>query len=302
MSSWLRSHGRAMGSALARLARSPLSMLFNVVVVGIALALPVTLYTLVHDIEGWAGRLPGEPEITVFMARDAAHTEIAEVGQRLKADAAVAKVQYVPRDQALEAMKRDMGLADVLQGLDHNPLPDAYVVTARDRSAPALERLRDELAKWPKVETVQLDSLWAKRLDALLATVRMAALGLSLLLAFAVVAVTFNTIRLQILTRRADIEVARLFGATDAYIRRPFLYDGALLGVLGGLAACGFVGAIVFLLNRGLAPVSQLYGVALVMQTAPWTDVAAVVGFALALGWLGAWLSVARHLAFGVTH
>jgi len=301
MKAWLAHHLRAFKGTWLRFGRAPFATLFNIVVIGIALALPVALYTFIYNVQSWAQHLPADPQITLFLTRDASRTDVADIERRLKQRADVKKAVYVSRDQALEELKRSTGLTDVLQGLEQNPLPDAFVVEAKDATAAALEPLRGELAQWPKVERAQLDSVWAKRLEAVLRTARIGVFALATLLAFALVAVTFNTIRLQILTQRADIEVAQLFGATDAFIRRPFLYDGAFLGALGGLAGCGLVAATLVLLNRELAPLSDLYGVLVGVRPVAWPDLLAVLALATLLGWLGAWLSVGRHLASGVT-
>ncbi len=298
---WLTHHARALAGALRRLGRTPLAALFNILVVGIALALPVALYTVIYNVQGWSQHLSGDPQITLFMQRDASRAEVADIEQRLKQRDDLRKVELVPRERALAELERSTGLAEVLQGLETNPLPDAFIVEARDARPEALEPLRAQLAQWPKIERAQLDSLWAKRLHAVLRTAQAGLFALATLLALALVAVTFNTIRLQILTQRADIEVARLFGATAGYIRRPFLYDGALLGLMGGVAACAIVGATLALLNRELSPLSDLYGVAVALRPVAWTDLLAVLVFAGFLGWIGAWLSVDRHLAAGAS-
>lgn len=297
MKRWFANHGRALAGALRRFGRAPFAALFNILVVGIALALPVSLYTVIYNVQAWSQHLPGDPQITLFMQREASRADVAEIERRLKQRQDIRKVAFVPRDEALAELQKSTGLTDVLQGLERNPLPDAFIVEARDPSPDALEALRAQLVQWPKVERAQLDSVWAKRLQAVLRTARIAVFVLATLLALALVAVTFNTIRLQILTQKADIEVAQLFGATAGFIRRPFLYDGGLLGTLGGIAGCAIVGGTIFLLNRELMPLSHLYGVAVALRPVAWADLLAVLGFAGFLGWLGAWLSVSRHLA-----
>lgn len=184
----------------------------------------------------------------------------------------------------------------MLDNLGRNPLPDAFVVTARSNDPATLEALHDEAQTWPKVEHVQLDAAWARRLDAALNISRMLVTVLAVLLAIALVAVTFNTIRLQILTRHDEIEVSKLIGATNAFIRRPFLYFGALQGLAGGGAAWLIVALAVLVLNVQLADLAGLYGS---MFRLEWPDLrytAVLLGFSAALGWLGAWLSVSRHL------
>ncbi len=194
-------------------------------------------------------------------------------------------------------MKEKSGLSDVIASLGRNPLPDGFIIDAKDNTAATLEKLRAEFKAWPKVEHVQLDSAWAKRLDATLQLGRLIVLTLAALLAFALVAVTFNTIRLQILTQRAEIEVAKLIGATNPFIRRPFLYYGAVLGLAGGITGWGIVWGGLWLLNDRLGSLTQLYGASFTLRHLSLPDAASLCGFSAALGWLGAWLSASRNLA-----
>lgn len=289
--------GRAFRSTLWKLSRTPFATLFNVVVLGIALALPAVLYVGLVNLQKAARTASPDPQLTVFLALEANRGDVQQIESRLGAHKAIAKARLVPREKALEEMKRASGMASVAEALAQNPLPDAFVVDPRDTSPGALEKLRAELAAWLKVAHVQLDTEWAQRLDAVLKLGRFAVLLLATLLAFALVAITFNTIRLQILTQREEIEVATLIGATAAFIRRPFLYYGALLGLLGGLAAAGLVWLAWNILNGALADLSHLYGARWQLDYLSRVDAASLLVFAAALGWLGAWLSVARHLA-----
>jgi cell division transport system permease protein len=158
------------------------------------------------------------------------------------------------------------------------------------------DRLELEFKSLPKIAHVQADSAWVKRLDALLRLGQTAVVLLTGLLGIALVAVTFNTIRLQILTQRDEIELCRLIGATHAYIRRPFFYLGSLLGLLGGLAALVIVIAGLAFLNRDLATLAQLYGADLRLRLPNSQEMGAVLGGAAGLGWIGAYLSVSKHL------
>lgn len=297
MRAWLRHHARALTGTLRKLVAFPFATAFNVMVLGIALALPAGLYVGIANLQSAARNAAPEPQLTVFMALDATPADVREIDTRLKKHAPVAHLRYVPREQALEEMKRASGMAGITDGLGQNPLPDAFVIDARDSSPSALQGLRAELAGWPKVASVQLDAEWAQRLDAVLRLGRLALMLLATLLAFALVAVTFNTIRLQILTQREEIEVATLIGATPAFVRRPFLYFGALLGLLGGLAACALVWIALSVLNGALTELSLLYGARWTLRYLSPVDAASLLIFAAALGLLGAWLSVARHLA-----
>ena len=294
---WISHHAGAAASTLRKIVRSPFTTLFNVFVVGIALALPAALYVGLVDIQRAVRTVSPEPQLTVFLALDAAKSDASLIDTRLKDHPQVARLRYVPREHALEDMKRVGGMRGVVEALDRNPLPDAFVIDAADASPEAMERLRSELAALPKVAHVQVDTEWAQRLHAALRVGRVALMLFGTVLGFALVAITFNTIRLQILTQREEIEVATLIGATDGFIRRPFLYYGAALGTLGGLAACGLVWAATTVLNDALIDLSYLYGARWEIGLLGIGDSLSVLGFAAILGWLGAWLSVGRHLA-----
>ena len=297
MRSWLLQHTGTLGRTLGKLVRSPIATLLNVIVLGIALALPAGLYLGLVNVQKAVRTVSPEPQLTLFLALDASRAEVSDIDTRLKGDAQIARFRYVPRERALEDLARASGMAGVVEALERNPLPDAFVIDATDASPEAIERLRAKLATWPKVAHVQLDAEWAQRLDAVLKAARAALLLLGTVLGFALVAVTFNTIRLQVLTQREEIEVATLIGATASFIRRPFLYYGAILGVLGGLVACGFVYLAVTVLNRALLDLSALYGARWQLEPLSVGDSASLLAFAAALACVGAWLAVGRHLA-----
>ena len=296
MRAWLWHHLDSLRATLARLGRAPLGTLFNIGVIGVALALPAGLYVALANLQRSAHALGSEPQLSLFLALDAGRPDAAQIEKRLKQHAGVRAFRYVPRDQALAELKAGAGLADVVDSLAQNPLPDAYIVEARDPAPEALERLRVEFAKWPKVAHVQLDAAWARRLEAGLKLGRLAVSILAALFAFALVAVTFNTIRLQILTRREEIEVARLIGATDPFIRRPFLYFGAVQGLAGGIAAWAILGGAVYALNSGLNDLSQFYGAQLALAPLTPRETALLLAFSTGFGWVGSWLSVSQHL------
>lgn len=297
MTAWLAAHARGFAAALERVAAAPLGSTLNALVIGIALSLPVGLNLVVSNVQSASQQLTAAPQISAFMAIDANRAEIAAVEARLKQSSRVARFKLVPREQALADLKRSSGLSDVIDGLPQNPLPDAFVIDAADASPGALEALRDEIGQWPRVAHVQLDALWARRLDASLRFARLVASVLGVLLGTALVAVTFNTIRLQVLTRRDEIEVIKLIGATDGFIRRPFLYFGALQGLAGGAVAWLIVGAGTYLANRSLGGLSHIYASLLQLSSLTLFDSLGLLLLPAALGWFGAWLSVSRHLA-----
>jgi cell division transport system permease protein len=293
---WLLVHLDTLRESLARLVHQPLASALNVIVIGIALSLPAGFYLGLNNLQTFSRQLSSDPQVSIFMAIDASAADVAAVEQRLKSNGEIGRVEFIGRDQALARLKRSAGLADVLANLGRNPLPDAFVVTARSNDPATLEALHDQARKWPKVEHVQLDAEWARRLDAALNVGRMLVTLLAVLLSVALVAVTFNTIRLQILTRRDEIEVSKLIGATNPFIRRPFLYFGALQGLAGGFAAWAIVALAVLVLNIQLADLTGLYGSTFKLDWPGLGDTMILLGFASVLGWLGAWLSVSRHL------
>lgn len=296
MKMWLAAHRRACTGTLSRLTGAPLASLFNILVIGTALALPLGFYVVLANLQGLARDFSPQPQLSVFLTPDAAAGDVRALEQRLKARNGIANFRFVPRAQALETLKSRAGLGDVMAGLSNNPLPDAFVITATASDAAALDTLRSEFAGWPKVAEVHVDSDWARRLDSLLALGRYAVLMLAAALALALVAITFNTIRLQILTQRDEIEVAKLIGATDGWIRRPFLYFGGILGAAGGAAAWLMIWIALLVFNTQLSALSGLYGIPLQLVHLSAGDSLAALFFAGTLGWFGAWLSVRRHL------
>lgn len=286
-----------MRAALRRMFESRLSGTLNILVIGIAFSLPTGMYVVLNSLQALTASLSDTPQISLFMARVMDDQGLAQVRTQLSTHAGIAQVTFIGKDQALAALQERSGIAELVAGLDDNPLPDTFVVTPRTPQPEALTALRDELARIPGVELAQLDAEWAEKLAALTRFARFMVLILASLLSLATLAITFNTIRLQILTQREEIEVSRLIGATDGFISRPFLLFGALQGLLGGIAAWGIVALSLLELNSALTPLAHLYDGTLVLRPLSIWDSVSLLLFALYLGWLGAWLSVSRHLA-----
>ena len=296
MMQWFDLHARACAHALRRLAQQPLGTLLSALVVGIALSLPAGSYLLLDNAATVVRSVSGSPEISLFLDLSASPDEIAALEQRLGAEPELASFRFVPRDEALRQLEEG-GLHDLLGGLGSNPLPDAFVLSPRQDDPAMFDRLAQRIATWPKVAHVQLDSAWVKRLHALLGLGRSAVLMLAGLLGFALVIVTFNTIRLQILTQRQEIAVSRLLGATDPFIRRPFYWYGAMQGALGGLVALGTVTLGAQALAGPVAALAETYGAVFSLAGPDRHAAGVIVAFAATLGWLGAAISVRRHLA-----
>jgi len=288
---WLYQHRQALGAALTRFART--AGLLSALVIGVALALPAGGYALLEGLRGLGARLSFEPQLSVFLRPESKRAEAEALGGVLKSDRRIAAVRFIPREEALKELSAVPGMPEVIAALGRNPLPDAFVVNVKEE---ALEPLAAELRKLPGVAHVQADAVWARRLAALAGIGRLALWLLAALLGVGLVAVIFNTIRLQVLTQREEIEVLKLIGATDAFIRRPFYYLGLLQGLAGGLVALGIVGGGLALLNREVRVLSESYGSDFRFAFLASGDAAAIVVFAALIGWLGAYLSVAKHL------
>ena len=293
---WLGHHREAALLALRRLAAAPVNSLLSLVAIGVVLALPAGGLMLLANAQLLVGTTSALPRISVFMATSAERRAATEIESRLGKHGGVNKVQFLPREETLARMKTNPGLRDVIEALPANPFPDAFVVTATDDSPEAMEKLAVEFRQWPKVESVQLDSAWVLRLDALLRLGRTAVLLLAALLGTGLIAITFSIIRMQVLTHRAEIEVSRLLGATDGFIQRPFLYYGFLLGLGGGIVAWLLVGGAALWLRAPLSELVRLYDLTLVLHALGGRDSALLLGLSAGLGWLGAVISLWQHL------
>lgn len=296
MNAWLSQHAQALHGALGKLAAQRTASLLNILVIGIALSLPAGGYVALGNLQGVATRFSLEPQLSLFLDSGARPGEREALEKRIKSDPRISGVRFVSRDEALAELRKTEGIAEVVSALNQNPLPDAFIVKLRALPADQLEALAAELGKLAGVNHVQADSAWARRLSALISVGRLTIALLAALLATGLVAVTFNTIRLQVLTQREEIEVARLLGATDGFIRRPFYYLGALQGLAGGVLGLAILGGGLALLNLGVRALSESYGSNFQLTFLAPADALAVALFAGLLGWLGAYLSVSIYL------
>ncbi len=295
MSAWLTQHRAALALAFRRLWATPLNTLLSLLVIGIALTLPAFGYVIIDHLRDLGKGASGIQQISLFMDVDANRKEVSEIESRLR-QAATGHWRFVPKEEALQRLQANEGMAEIVASLPRNPLPDAFVIEPTHSEPEALEILRKEIAGWPKVAHVQLDSAWVKRFDAFLKLAKLALAMLAGIFAAGLVAVTFNTIRLQVMAQAAEIEVARMIGATDAFIRRPFYYFGALQGALGGLLAAALVVGALQLLAGPVGDLAALYGASFVLRLPGPVEVAVLAVAGAFLGWLGAQLSVSLLL------
>lgn len=303
MKNWLRQHRFALGAALSHVSKAPGSFLFNVIVVGIALTLPFAGVTLLDNVRPMSEQLSVDPEVSLFLKPEATREQAQALAPQMREilQGSKATISFVPRENALATLKDKSGLSDVLDTLGDNPLPDSYVMKLEGFSdaadAARVDAIAAQLRKLPNVDTVQVDSAWVKKLAALLGVLRLVLLLLAVTLGMVVIAVVFNTIRLQVLTQRDEIAVSKLLGATDNFIHRPFYYTGALLGLCAGAAALGAVMLGLRPLNTAIAEFARLYASEFQLVPLAPLGLAGLLAISAGLGLIGAMLSVQRHLA-----
>lgn len=294
MIGWIRAHLRAFGEAGSYLGSSPLSSLLAVLAIGIALTLPAGGRWALDNIERLGRPLGDTHEISIFLVPEADRSEVAEIEKRLKS-APSSQWTFVSKEDALAKLQKQEGLQGLTYGLTRNPLPDAFIVRPNEVSPRALQEFAQHARTWPKVAAVQHDDAWATRYHGFLRLGGMAVALLSGILAIALVAVTYNVIRLQMLARRPEIEVALLIGATRHWIARPFLWFGLIEGLLGAFTAFLLLLAGYFLLAPLVGDIARAYGSTYRLTLPDSSLLIAVFAAGGGLGWLGAWFS-ARQL------
>jgi cell division transport system permease protein len=289
---------QALLGSLGRLARSPFSTALTVLVIALALALPTALRLLVLNAQAATGGFSSAIELSVYLKTDVPLIKAQQLERNVRQRADVAHVELIPADKAMEEFRNYSGFGVALEALKDNPLPHVLHVEPRAdaQTAAAVESLRRYFTAWPEVDLVQVDTEWVQRFNAILDVLRHLLAIAAVLLGAGVLAVIGNTIRLEILNRRAEIEVTKLVGGSNAFVRRPFLYTGVLYGLAGALLAWAIVEAAVVVLGGPISTLAELYGSRFSLQGPPRDDVGVLLATGIVLGWMGAWISAARHL------
>jgi cell division transport system permease protein len=292
---WLRAHGNAITNVLQQLARTPLAHALTVAVLGIALALPLGLYVILHNVErlgeGWDMHTA---RMSLYLKTTVDDAGAARLANTIAATPGVANVQLISREEALDEYRAYSGFADALAALGGNPLPAVLLV---DPAAGAnLQGLVAQLRALPELDTLKFDMEWVQRLRAITALAERAVQVIAAVLAVAVLLVAGNAIRVAVAQRREEIEICKLCGATDAYIRRPFLYTGFLYGAVGGLLACAVVLAALAALVAPVARLAELYQSTFAPTGLSWRATVAVALAGGVLGLVGAWWTAAHHI------
>ena len=295
MSLWLSQHQQPLKLVIGRMRNNLMATLLMFCVIGVTLCLPAILYTVVDNLSRLTGGVESKPQVSLFLKLDASNK--TEIEAQLKKHADIASFEFVSKNDAWSKMQQDKNTADAAASLEKNPLPDAFYITPKNISPDNMGHLQEEMQKWNGVELAQVDANWVKRLDTILKLGKKAVFVLVVLLGFALITVIGNTIRLQIMTQREEIEVSKLIGATNPFIRRPFLYAGVLYGLGGGLAALIILTLVTMIFNFSVTEIADLYASNFRLHLPSGLSILVLLVSATGLGWLGSYFAVNRTLA-----
>lgn len=259
MNAWLTLHLQALKLVLRRFSCNRLNTLLICLAIGGTFALPCLLYAVLDNVSNMANTVKSESQLSIFLTLDHTDNALQTITAELNNNANIKSIKFVPKEEAFSRLQAENTDNEVLSSLEQNPLPDAFFIEPKQLDAQSLDKLKNNLSKLDGVDNVLLDGAWVKRLNYLLALGNKAMLIITGLLVFALVAVIGNTIRMQIITQLAEIELSRLIGATKGFVRRPFLYAGALYGLFGGLLALMITSAALYFFNRSIAPIAAEY-------------------------------------------
>jgi len=296
---WLQRHVSVARDSLTRMFHNRMSSIMTAAVIGIALALPSGLYLLLDNADRLSGSWDGQASLSIFLKESVKPATATRLAETVRSWPEVDSVELITPQQALDEFSRHSDFADVLGTLERNPLPTVLIiqpVTEHTLPEPA-DALRNKFSKLPETEFAQLDLQWVQRLTAMINIAQRAVLIISSLLALAVLLVVGNTIRLEIQNRRDEILVTKLIGATNGFVRRPFLYSGLWYGALGAIFAWLLVEGGFLLLSAPVAKLVGLYQSDFSLQTLPFQLLYLLLGAGMLLGLLGSWLAVGRHLS-----
>jgi cell division transport system permease protein len=298
MRQWFERHAQTLVGSLGRLSTQPFATLLTIVVIGIALALPACLHVLVQNVRSASGGWNNALDISVYMKPAATLDQAKLAAQRVQQRRDVGEVKVIPADEALAEFRKDSGFGTALDALKNNPLPHALVVRPAEgfRDPARVAVLTEEIRKIDGVDLVQLDTEWVSRFNAILDVIRSVVVLAAGLFALGILVIVGNTIRLDIENRRDEIEVTKLVGGSDAFVRRPFLYNGVWYGVAGGLTAGVIVAIVVAVLSAPVRRIAGLYGSQFELQGVGLAGWLALLAGGAALGWLGSFIVSTREL------
>jgi cell division transport system permease protein len=298
LESWLMRHAQTLVGSLGRIVQNPVATAMTMAVIAVALALPLFLNVLLENTRAATANWNQAFDLSVYLNKKAGVERAQALAKQLRARTDVAQVRVITAEAAFVEFRNASGFGKALDALTENPLPQTLIITPTvTASTPeATAALKAALASQPDVDTVELDTEWVQRLYAILDVLRRVVWLTGALLALGVVLVVGNTIRLDILNRRAEIEVMKLVGATDGFTRRPFLYSGVWYGMGGGVGAVIVVALGVALLAKPVGHLAGLYGSEFRLQGPGLGAIAVILAAAIGLSWLGSWLAATRHI------
>ncbi len=295
-----KSHHRdTIRVSLRKMAQEPLQTLLTVAVIAIALTLPAALYLTVENIQKLGSNFESSAQITVFVKKAAQPAAIEKLGKQLDVMPGVASTSYISAQQALLEFKALSGFGSALRYLEDNPLPAVFLVQPLVSEPIDLAQTKDLMAKiaaLPVVDDVQIDMQWLQRLYSLTEMGHKIVLALGATLGLGVLLVIGNTIRLSILSRRDEIIMVKLVGGTNAYVRRPFLYTGVLLGLFGALIASIMLYSCVLWISSSIANLAELYQSQYRLAGLGFLRFIVLLSLGGLFGLGGAWLAVGKHL------
>ncbi|MBI3772335.1 MAG: ABC transporter permease [Gammaproteobacteria bacterium] len=291
------SHFHVLMSSLNRLGRAPIASFMTAAVIGIALALPAAVHVFLNKLQAVSSVWQESTQVTVFLKKDVADGVALALSRELQRWPEITKVHYISPGRALKEFEQHSGMTDVVGLLNENPLPGVLVITpSKSISAIQTEALLPKLQKLSGVESAQMDVEWVRRLHGLLSVSERAVLTFGGLLALAVLFIIGNTIRLLIQNRQDEVEVVKLIGGSNAFVRRPFLYTGIWFGLFGGMVAWLLVNLLLAALSGPVAQLASLYGSDFRLGYADLETTAILLFIGPFLGLVGAWLVSGRYL------
>jgi cell division transport system permease protein len=292
----MRHVGTSIGS-LGRLFRQPFASLMIVLVIAVTLAIPAALNLVVKNAQAVSSGWDNALDFSIYLQRDLTESEAAGVARLIQQRADVESVRLITSSEALADFKRQSGFGEALDQLSENPLPHTLVVRpSAANTSQSMILLQEELANLPESDLVQVDTEWVQRFHAILDIVRQAIVIGATLLGVAIIVIIGNTIRLDIQNRREEIEVTKLIGASNAFVRRPFLWSGFWYGLFGGALALGLVQYGLFLLEQPVARLAGLYQSGITVLALSIEESFAIIGIGVLLGLVGSWFAAARHM------
>ena len=289
-------HVESARTALKQLLRQPVGTLLTLLMLAVAMTLPLFMYLGIQSGQSVLGKLNESPQITLYMETDASKADSDTVRNLLERDARLNKIRFISKQEGLEELQSNLD-QNLVSMLDGNPLPDAFIVTPDPATPPAqMQAIYQDMVKLPMVESATMDTEWVQTLYQINEFIRKILWFLSLTLGMAFVLVAHNTIRLQILSRKEEIEITKLLGAPSSFIRRPFLYQAVWQSLLAAGLSLALCAWLIHATQPLVAQIFRPYGLNIEWRFFHTWEWLSVCGIVAALGIAGAWLATRQHL------